>query len=90
MSSLQLSVVIPVYNEEQGLQVLFDRLYPALDALYRLGAKSVESAPAVDRVIYFVESGEGELRTGMTASRGQTSRTLSCLAWGTGNRGCAI
>lgn len=33
MSSLQLSVVIPVYNEEQGLQALFDRLYPALDAL---------------------------------------------------------
>lgn len=33
MSHLQLSVVIPVYNEELGLQVLFDRLYPALDAL---------------------------------------------------------
>jgi undecaprenyl-phosphate 4-deoxy-4-formamido-L-arabinose transferase len=29
----QLSVVIPVYNEEAGLQALFDRLYPALDAL---------------------------------------------------------
>lgn len=29
----QLSVVIPVYNEEQGLQALFDRLYPALDKL---------------------------------------------------------
>jgi len=28
-----LSVVIPVYNEEQGLAALFDRLYPALDAL---------------------------------------------------------
>lgn len=28
-----LSVVIPVYNEEPGLQALFDRLYPALDAL---------------------------------------------------------
>ena len=27
------SVVIPVYNEEAGLQALFDRLYPALDAL---------------------------------------------------------
>jgi undecaprenyl-phosphate 4-deoxy-4-formamido-L-arabinose transferase len=27
------SVVIPVYNEEEGLQSLFDRLYPALDAL---------------------------------------------------------
>jgi len=29
----QLSVVIPVYNEEQVLPVLFSRLYPALDAL---------------------------------------------------------
>ncbi|MEJ2791837.1 glycosyltransferase [Iodobacter sp. LRB] len=27
------SVVVPVYNEEDGLQALFDRLYPALDAL---------------------------------------------------------
>jgi len=33
MTNLQLSVVIPVYNEEQGLQALFDRLYPALDKL---------------------------------------------------------
>ncbi|HEU0220019.1 MAG TPA: glycosyltransferase [Gallionella sp.] len=33
MSNPQLSVVIPVYNEEQGLQALFDRLYPALDKL---------------------------------------------------------
>jgi len=31
----QISVVIPVYNEEQGLPLLFDRLYPALDALGR-------------------------------------------------------
>lgn len=29
----QLSVVVPVYNEEAGLQALFDRIYPALDAL---------------------------------------------------------
>ncbi len=28
-----LSVVIPVYDEEPGLQALFDRLYPALDRL---------------------------------------------------------
>jgi undecaprenyl-phosphate 4-deoxy-4-formamido-L-arabinose transferase len=28
-----LSIVIPVYNEEPGLQALFDRLYPALDKL---------------------------------------------------------
>jgi undecaprenyl-phosphate 4-deoxy-4-formamido-L-arabinose transferase len=33
MSNPSLSVVIPVYNEEEGLQALFDRLYPALDAL---------------------------------------------------------
>jgi undecaprenyl-phosphate 4-deoxy-4-formamido-L-arabinose transferase len=30
---LQLSVVIPVFNEEAGLPALFARLYPALDAL---------------------------------------------------------
>ncbi|MBW8067816.1 MAG: glycosyltransferase [Ferrovum sp.] len=28
-----LSVVIPVYNEETGLHLLFERLYPSLDAL---------------------------------------------------------
>jgi undecaprenyl-phosphate 4-deoxy-4-formamido-L-arabinose transferase len=30
---IDLSVVIPVYNEEAGLAALFERLYPALDAL---------------------------------------------------------
>jgi len=30
-----LSIVIPVFNEEAGLQVLFDRLYPVLDQLGR-------------------------------------------------------
>jgi undecaprenyl-phosphate 4-deoxy-4-formamido-L-arabinose transferase len=33
VSAPMLSVVIPVYNEEPGLQALFDRLYPALDRL---------------------------------------------------------
>ncbi len=32
-TALDLSVVIPVYNEEAGLTALFARLYPALDAL---------------------------------------------------------
>lgn len=32
-SSPQVSVVIPVYNEEEGLAALFARLYPALDKL---------------------------------------------------------
>jgi undecaprenyl-phosphate 4-deoxy-4-formamido-L-arabinose transferase len=31
--NIELSVVIPVYNEEQGLAALFARLYPALDGL---------------------------------------------------------
>src|SRR5258708_27117983 len=31
----QVSVVIPVFNEEEGLRLLFERLYPALDALGR-------------------------------------------------------
>jgi undecaprenyl-phosphate 4-deoxy-4-formamido-L-arabinose transferase len=34
-SGPQVSVVIPVYNEQQGLAALFARLYPALDALQR-------------------------------------------------------
>jgi undecaprenyl-phosphate 4-deoxy-4-formamido-L-arabinose transferase len=33
MRDPQLSVVIPVFNEEAGLNALFSRLYPALDAL---------------------------------------------------------
>lgn len=34
MNNPDLSVVIPVYNEEQGLAALFARLYPALDMLH--------------------------------------------------------
>ena len=33
MTCPQLSIVIPVYNEEAGLAALFARLYPALDKL---------------------------------------------------------
>lgn len=33
MNAPELSIVIPVYNEEAGLPALFARLYPALDAL---------------------------------------------------------
>ena len=33
MSTPEVSVIVPVYNEEAGLPALFDRLYPALDAL---------------------------------------------------------
>ena len=33
MSPIEISVIVPIYNEEAGLPALFDRLYPALDAL---------------------------------------------------------
>ena len=33
MNTPEVSVVIPIYNEEAGLRALFARLYPALDAL---------------------------------------------------------
>lgn len=33
MSAPEISIVIPVYNEEAGLPALFDRLYPALDKM---------------------------------------------------------
>ncbi len=33
MNTPHVSIIIPVYNEEPGLQALFDRLYPALDGL---------------------------------------------------------
>ncbi|PSB92063.1 glycosyltransferase [Candidatus Pandoraea novymonadis] len=33
MKRLQLSIVIPVYNEEEGLNALFSRLYPSIDKL---------------------------------------------------------
>ena len=31
MRTPEISVIIPVYDEEAGLQTLFDRIYPALD-----------------------------------------------------------
>jgi undecaprenyl-phosphate 4-deoxy-4-formamido-L-arabinose transferase len=37
MMKPELSVVIPVYNEEAGLAKLFSRLYPALDTLAARG-----------------------------------------------------
>ncbi|MCE2680837.1 MAG: glycosyltransferase [Burkholderiales bacterium] len=35
MSECDVSIVIPVYNEEASLKALFERLYPAMDALGR-------------------------------------------------------
>ena len=52
-----LSVVIPVYNEEQGLVALFERLYPALDAL------------GVDYEIIFINDGSRDRSAAVLAEQ---------------------
>lgn len=57
----QLSIVIPVYNEEDGLQALFDRLYPAMDRL------SADLGLAYE--IVFVNDGSRDRSAGMLAAQ---------------------
>jgi undecaprenyl-phosphate 4-deoxy-4-formamido-L-arabinose transferase len=69
-----LSVVIPVYNEEDSLQMLFDRLYPALDVL----AKSYE--------IIFVNDGSRDRSAAMLTQQHKlradvTSKTTLSDIW---------
>src|SRR5260364_352521 len=68
MKTPELSVIIPVYNEEAGLRVLFDRLYPALDAL------------ELSYEVIFVNDGSRDryaaLLAGFEASRGEKIITL--------------
>jgi undecaprenyl-phosphate 4-deoxy-4-formamido-L-arabinose transferase len=60
-SKPQLSIVIPVYNEEEGLQALFDRLYPAMDQL--------EAKFNLRYEIIFVNDGSRDRSAGMLASQ---------------------
>ncbi|MEY3391144.1 MAG: hypothetical protein RL350_1406 [Pseudomonadota bacterium] len=55
----RLSVVIPVYNEEEGLQALFDRLYPALD--------HVASQYALPYELVFINDGSKDRSAAMLA-----------------------
>jgi undecaprenyl-phosphate 4-deoxy-4-formamido-L-arabinose transferase len=57
----QLSIVIPVYNEEEGLQALFDRLYPAMDQL--------NSKLNLRYEIIFVNDGSKDRSAGMLAAQ---------------------
>jgi undecaprenyl-phosphate 4-deoxy-4-formamido-L-arabinose transferase len=57
----QLSIVIPVYNEEEGLQALFDRLYPAMDQLH--------SKLNLHYEIIFVNDGSKDRSAGMLAAQ---------------------
>jgi undecaprenyl-phosphate 4-deoxy-4-formamido-L-arabinose transferase len=57
----QLSIVIPVYNEQEGLQALFDRLYPAMDQLQVKFNLRYE--------IIFVNDGSRDRSAGMLAAQ---------------------
>ncbi|QWE18151.1 glycosyltransferase [Polynucleobacter corsicus] len=56
-----LSVVIPVYNEEDGLQALFDRLYPALDVM--------ASKRNITYEVVFVNDGSKDRSAGILAQQ---------------------
>jgi undecaprenyl-phosphate 4-deoxy-4-formamido-L-arabinose transferase len=56
-----LSVVIPVYNEEDGLQALFDRLYPALDVM--------SSKRKIAYEVVFVNDGSKDRSAGILAKQ---------------------
>ena len=57
----QLSIVIPVYNEQEGLQALFDRLYPAMDQL--------QTNLNLRYEIIFVNDGSKDRSAGMLAAQ---------------------
>jgi len=60
-SNPTLSIVIPVYNEEDGLQALFDRLYPALDQMASKRSTTYE--------VVFVNDGSKDRSAGILAKQ---------------------
>jgi undecaprenyl-phosphate 4-deoxy-4-formamido-L-arabinose transferase len=66
--SVQLSVVIPVYNEELNLPVLFARLYPVLDGLGRSYEVIFTNDGSAD--------GSGALLTAQHAARPTVTRVI--------------
>lgn len=74
-----LSVVIPVYNEEEGLQALFDRLYPALDKLAAERALRYE--------IVFINDGSRDRSPQMLASQYRLRPEVTRVVLFNGNYG---
>ncbi|HET6196439.1 MAG TPA: glycosyltransferase [Acetobacteraceae bacterium] len=64
----QVSVVIPIFNEEKGLPMLFARLFPALDALRRTYEVVFVDDGSSDRSV--------ELLRGMVAQRPDVARAV--------------
>jgi undecaprenyl-phosphate 4-deoxy-4-formamido-L-arabinose transferase len=71
----ELSVVIPVYNEEAGLAKLFGRLYPALDGL------------GLDYEIIFVDDGSRDGSVALLAEQFHARRDVTRVVLFNGNYG---
>ena len=67
-ANISLSVVIPVFNEEGNLPMLFSRLYPVLDALHRNYEIIFTNDGSVDR--------SGELLAAQHAVRPEVTRVI--------------
>ncbi|MFZ6742522.1 glycosyltransferase [Undibacterium sp. JH2W] len=74
----ELSVVIPVYNEEAGLAKLFERLYPALDAL---------AARGVSYEIVFVNDGSRDNTPALLADQYRLRPDVTRVVLFNGNYG---
>ncbi len=70
-----LSVVIPVYNEEPGLQALFDRLYPSLDKL------------GIGYEIVFIDDGSKDRSAALLAAQHQRRSDVTRVVILNGNFG---
>lgn len=75
MTKPLVSVIIPVYNEEAGLQALFDRLYPAMDALN------------VRYEIVFINDGSRDRSAAILAEQYQKRRDVTRVILFNGNFG---
>ena len=70
-----ISIVIPVYNEQEGLPLLFERLYAALDALGRSYEVVFVDDGSTDRSVAVLRE-QFERRPDVTASTWRFSRRL--------------
>jgi len=75
MRSPDVSVIIPVYNEEAGLPSLFARLYPALDALQ------------IDYEIVFINDGSHDRSAALLREQFQRRREVTRVILFNGNFG---
>ena len=80
--NLQLSVVIPVYNEEGNLPTLFARLYPVLDGLGRSYEILFTNDGSVDR--------SSALLAAQFAERPDVRYGLTAMCVGLGQGGSVI